>query len=1159
MNLRRLRIERLPGIRSPFEIATEGPGFFVVFGPNGIGKSSICRAVEALYWEDRGPTHHTSIDADFEIDGEVWRAEREGPRVRWKLDGEVRHPPPLPPSHHRNCFFLSLRDLIDPSPEGPQDVAAEIRRQLSGGFDLDRISADIFGGVGAQHGRREGREFNKAVREVEKAEGEQANLQRRADQLEDLKADLVQADKSRRREAAVDRAIGHAERLEELKGVSEELSSMPASLANLSGNEDERLKKHQGRLEGLEKQKRDLSDQMSVAERKRRETKLDEPIEDVKITEWRNNADELGRVEIALKNEKQNLAGAQDELKAALSAVGEGEFENVELDLADHKKLFEFFRAAENHRTRKVAIEERIRLLERINPPEHDERHLQRLRDAAKALRSWLLAPEPENFLTRLKARRSWVVAAVVLVVAGLALAAFVDPTFALLAAVGVGVGLPVPLLGSRAHSIVTREDARGMFEKSGLDEPEAWDTTAVETCLDDLDGDAATLDAKFQRLRVRDVERQTLGNSLDGLSEAEVELEEKRQHLLDLINLDEIFGDAELFDVAKALDQLRVARGREHNVAGAVRHLEGQHAGLLSKLAGDLEQYGETRPVDAATTEASLNNLTARNTALKEAIAAENGAKEGLINVDYDIDQTSQDIAGIFDDAGLDDNEHGLMTLLNSLPDYMEKTNTVNTLKSQIELDRGELEKQGEADLADLDQTELERLRDDLSSYAQQADGIRDEIAKIKADVEQARRGHSVQDLIETREETRMKLQRRLEEALFAKVGHFLIGGVEQEYEQTQMPRVLERARNLFSAFTHHNYELRLGTGGLMARDLQSRDDQGLEELSDGTRTQLLLAARIAFAEEVEQGKTLPLFLDEALDQSDPARYRAIVQSLGRVVEDEGRQIFYLTSDPADVNRVQGALDEEKCSPPIEIDLGLIRTEAASVTDPNALRVEPRAAIPSPEGATAEAYGVTLGVPALEPARGFSHQHLFYLLREDLGLLHDLLQIGIVRVGQWHTVAQSPLATRLGSHDVSPEEVSLRADLLETFCTLWSQGRGRPVDREAIEGSQAISDRYLDDFAAIANELSGDAEAFLATLRLREDPRLKGVRTKSLEKLDQYLRANEYLDEQPVLTVDELRLKALASPATDALPEGVADRLLNSWWQLGHEKNHPA
>ena len=87
MRLKRLSIDRLPGIDEPFEIKPAGAGIHVVFGPNAIGKSSICRAVEALYWGDRGPSERTYVTGEFQLDRESWWAERDGSRVRWRCDG----------------------------------------------------------------------------------------------------------------------------------------------------------------------------------------------------------------------------------------------------------------------------------------------------------------------------------------------------------------------------------------------------------------------------------------------------------------------------------------------------------------------------------------------------------------------------------------------------------------------------------------------------------------------------------------------------------------------------------------------------------------------------------------------------------------------------------------------------------------------------------------------------------------------------------------------------------------------------------------------------------------------------------------------------------------------------------------------------------------
>ena len=175
----------------------------------------------------------------------------------------------------------------------------------------------------------------------------------------------------------------------------------------------------------------------------------------------------------------------------------------------------------------------------------------------------------------------------------------------------------------------------------------------------------------------------------------------------------------------------------------------------------------------------------------------------------------------------------------------------------------------------------------------------------------------------------------------------------VEEEHEQNQLPRVFERARDHFSRFTLHNYGLCLEKGEasprLAAIELRNGKRRELDELSDGTRAQLLLAARIAYTEEVEQGKVMPLFLDEALDQSDPQRFQAITASLGRVARDQGRQIFYLTSDPLDVDRIRDALAREGCDIAAEIDLGRIRTDAVSVKGPQDLRIDPVPPVPEP------------------------------------------------------------------------------------------------------------------------------------------------------------------------------------------------------------------
>ena len=1162
MKLKRLRIDRLPGIDQPFEFESPGAGVHIIFGPNAIGKSSICRAVEGLYWDDRGPTQRTSITAQFELDGETWRAEREGTRLRWRCDDGDRLRPGIPGSHHHSCFFLRLRDLIDPSLDGTQDIASEIRRQMSGGFDLHRIVEIFFSGISKRHGRRQRDEFNAATREVQAAEGNQSALQRREDQLGALLPQLDAAEAGARRLPSVNRAVGLASRVEEYAAVNEDIAALPDALASLTGLELEQIDQHQARIGELNIRIRVLESQRDAARDAVRDSRLAAEVNQSAFTVWRQNAEESARVELDLQNTRTHRAESQREVASALSALGGGDVDEVALTLEEDGRLFEFLRLASEHQTKRSAIEWRLRLLASIEHSEDGESRLVELRAAIDLLRHWLRAPEAETLQDRLRARRIWILIAVTIAVLCAGMSVLVDSRFGFLLTLSAGVLVPVLLLRSTNPASTTRAQAEEAFARLDVEAPDEWNAGSVEARLRNLEAEVVSIESRLQRARDRDGDRQSLSTQLTQLDEAEASLHERRQYLLKSLKLDSLRPDAELVDFARALDQLRAARMKYEGAAGRVSELEATHSGLLSDLTDVLQEYGELLPKDATTAKAYLASLSDRNSRLIKGLDGESQANTQLTHNSADRDTALESIRKLYAAASLDDGDlPGLTALLKLLPQYRDLRERATRLEGQIGLDHDELAKVGEAELTDFDRVSLERLLLQLSSAADRADDLRHEIADINAQVNETKRATSLQDLLERRENARAELKNRRDDAMFAWAGKFLIDAVEREYEQTQMPRIFERAHGHFSAFTHHGYELRLGrdtqSPRLFAIDLQSDEARELDELSDGTRAQLLLAARIAFAEEVEQGRTLPLFLDEALDQSDPERFDAIVRSLGRIANDQGRQIFYLTSDPLDRDRIRHALDEENCVVAAEIDLGLLRGRAASVTESSALQIPTRPTIPSPDGTTAEEYGATLGVPQFAPSRGYTRQHFFYVLPDNLDLLHALLNLGIEQAGQWRTASGTALAKKLAARSETSKEIDSRVSLLEVFCELWRQGRGRTVDRDGLVQSRALSDRYLDHVAAIADDLHGDADKLLVALLARDDPRLRGFRHSIAEALEEYLRDNGYLDDRPLLRESDLKLRALTSPPANALPDGVASACLSRWWAWAAKTSH--
>src|SRR5690606_15525420 len=147
-----------------------------------------------------------------------------------------------------------------------------------------------------------------------------------------------------------------------------------------------------------------------------------------------------------------------------------------------------------------------------------------------------------------------------------------------------------------------------------------------------------------------------------------------------------------------------------------------------------------------------------------------------------------------------------------------------------------------------------------------------------------------------------------RLEDAAVA----FLLDDVEAEHEAVTKPAALERARAWFGRVTHGEFELtfehREGEGWRFGAVDRRPGAEGralrLEELSTGTRTQLLVSARLAYALTLEEGgavETLPFVLDEALTTSDPERFKQVASAVLDVVEASGRQFVYLSARPED------------------------------------------------------------------------------------------------------------------------------------------------------------------------------------------------------------------------------------------------------------------
>jgi len=345
-----------------------------------------------------------------------------------------------------------------------------------------------------------------------------------------------------------------------------------------------------------------------------------------------------------------------------------------------------------------------------------------------------------------------------------------------------------------------------------------------------------------------------------------------------------------------------------------------------------------------------------------------------------------------------------------------------------------------------------------------------------------------------------------------------------------------------LFAGFTHERYDLVAlqdgdGEARFAANDADSGEQRSLAELSDGTRMQLLLALRIAFAEHHERGETVPLVLDEAFSMSDRARVFAMVEAVGHLAR-EGRQVLYLGADDALEAEWNAIASQAGHEAPRVVRLAGAQRAGRSVSAPAELTLAFGPDVPDPERFTPEDYGVTIGVGLLDPHDDAGSLHLFHLLRDDLSTLARLLRQRIGTLGRWDAlVGRGGDVLAIGGAEAAAQ-LTARAAAARALVEAWHVSHGFPVGRAQLEASNAVSDTYLDKMSEYLADIGGDAEVLFAELEkpgAKRDGRVKGFRGAKITELRTFLLDIGALDLRPLLSPEEQDEKVReAAPTLD-------------------------
>lgn len=1082
MRLTALAIRQLPGVDA-FRVDDLAPGVNLVVGPNAVGKSSLARALWHLVAGHRpGDPSALSLDAELTDDEGRWRVVRSGRQVSWTRDGEPAPAPPLPDADRLHCYWLRVEDLLRAEGSDEQALVDVLRRELAGGYDLEAVRAGF--DFGPRRGLQEGQALRRARQERRDIEGRYQALLREEEELPRLEARAQAARAAAERARQLEHALALLEARNERERLEAALAGYPEGMNHLDGRELQRL-------EALERERTGAREALAEQRRRRDEASAraaESGLADARPTEAELEASArrvqaLGHRTQQRDEARQRLAAREGEARAAAEALGGGDAAPA---MADPKQVAEAERLAQALHAARTEL------------------------DACRAQ----LAAAPEAADVRIPPTRlPWIAG---LALGGAALAGVAAFLTALWWAIASGV------LAAAAGGLALRA---------------AW--------REHMTRGEYSAEIEFARRRRNELEEKVA--SAEGRHTGALE-EVRRFCEAHGIDPEPLAGAGldRLIRLTVELDRARAARAAaEADLARLDGELRADTEAVQAFLA-HWDAAPET--ADPIALETALGAFRERWRAAEQAGREAREAEREIHRLEENLAARDTDIDTLFRDAGLALGDRADLEARCADLEAWRGLRRQHEAAVATERDRArplagtpELMTQVEAgDETGLqaDLSEQQTLAADYESLLAEANGIRTRL-------EEAGRDGGLERALAGERSAADALAGLRDEAMVAAAGRFLMDRVASEYRSARQPPVLQDASERFLRFTRHGWSLELDAErGFLAREAASGARRALSALSSGTRMQLLLAVRIAWARQLErEKKPLPLFLDEALTTSDAGRFAEVAASLQQLADEEGRQVFYLSARREEI----GLWEQATGTPPAVVDLGAVRGRRPAAT-PADYRVPAPAPLPAPEGRSPEDYAADLGVPAVDPHRPPEGIPLFHLLRDDLPRLHRLMEDWrVTRLGELEALLAGPAAARALPEAAERDRLAARCRVARSWVAHWRRGRGKPVDRGVIEASGVVRETFMDQVSELAAAVRGDAEALIAGLRGGEVPRF---RAKITDELEAWLQAEGYLDPEPALDREALTRAVLASQAEAAAPGEI--RRLVDWLEAG-------
>lgn len=1128
----RLNLRSAPGLPDGLDEFQFKSGLNILFGPNASGKTTTARAMKSLIWlggYSRGP--ELVLDGRYRVNDDEYSVIWERGYMEIQKNRQKADVLDLPIPDKVSLYDLSVTDLLSSSDE---DFASIIWQGIMGGLDLQKAAENMKATYDLPSKRiAQFKEFDQAQSDVRKIRQEQQSLFAQQNDLQQKRQELDQA-KTALSKAEVLKALRKIRQLEmERDRLATEKNSMPQVLDRLTGEEADQLRKQEDALQSKRQEEKEFKKKIGGYSEELRKLGLPEDgVPEVKIGHWNEQLNELER----RQSEGKELQKQLREAKAGLESI-KGEYkwdinpeqlrftsDHIE-DLADWTRRW----YTEEQELSKFTYS--IEQLEQTTPPEFSSAELNQ---GITELTRWLKESKPEQ-VVHFPRKFAWGVLAA-LVLSGIATPFSMTATW-----IGLAVAAAILLIGifQKGKQNTDRADIyRQEYERTGLPEPDRWDIDEVAQLMDVLmkrRAEAEKQESKLQELENLKAQRSRISNELNNL-------DKEREKLLEATGLaPKQRSEITLLIMVEALRRIKEYSERIEQLKSKLYEINQEFLILQSYLKEEFATYmiADFSEKELKHVFEDIKNRNQRYDALRKDIDQAEGRLAELHEEQSDIEAEIQELCH---KTGCENSEQ-VELLLQNFERNRHLRDKINELNAQIEAAWKEVQHKPvyEVSWADQDENQLTALQEEFEMQGVQADRLQEEIHRIETLIRKEQQEHRLEEAHAAVDQAADKLRGIRRDYLSRHIKQLVMDHILSQHRQESYPEVFEAAAAYFRRFTGGDFSLDIAQEGQGFRAVETTRNHGLnlEQLSSGTRVQLLLAVRMAFIQHQEYGVALPLFADELLAVSDKNRAEAIVSSISEMVR-EGRQVFYFTAQEEEVGRWKDVADPEvhilsEHSP--EVGVGWQREMPELSFDRD---------IPEPQTADYEAYLLQLDLPKFDPLVQSPGEIPVWMLLDDPQLLYRCLKYGLDRWGKLKTWLQSN--TPLPELTESKRGTLLKlGKLISQVVHLYRKGRPYPITFSDLKEANLVSANQAEGVYKLIEEVNGHPEELV-----RNVSGVNGVGKKRKEEIEEFMINEGYLPSEEVLSKEELeleisRLAAQAGLEHNRRLETIIERILGN------------